>query len=265
VNVFSRGGTKLSLDEDVFRLVAVDQQQREHQLRALALLSANRGRSAGTPLPPGKGLKGEFVMCLHSVRDWDDPKESTKGYFLPPGTYSVRGVLICPPEIESEPFTLTVVAATSDDAEAINLFDGVPYYAQGAARYPRADLGVLVGNSPDEVRTALERIRNEAPNSAFAKWVSYWKAYHGLETREQAQMAEAVREAKEFAAANPAFPLTDNLLFRLAGKVSKSGQHAEARQIVQRLRTDYPDSDVTEAELKKLESDIAEDGGIQDR
>lgn len=260
VNTFFKEGRTM-VDEDTFRLVATDTVGKQHELRRLITLTANRVRAAGIPLPPAAKLATDYVMCLHSTRDPDNPKMQGKGYFLAPGKYSVKGVLNCPPEIEAEPFELTVLEATGDDAKALELFEQLPYYAQGAARFPRPDAKRAEGGSPDEVRAALTRLETELPRSVFAKWTRYWTSYHALETNDPVEAREVIRAALVFADDHPSFPLTDNLLFRTAEQVRRVGENAEARRLLSRLRANYPDTDVPDTELKKLNNDIDEDKG----
>lgn len=257
INTFFKDGSGMR-SFGLFKLRAVEPGDSQHQLEPLVTLIPNVGRAAGIPLAPGTVLETEHLMCLHSIRDRKDPRKQGD-YYLSPGKYQVKGVLISPHEIESDPFELTVLKATGDDAEALELLPLLPYYAQGAARFPGPNTKRAEGGSPDEVRAALTRIQNELPGSVFAKWTRYWQAYHSFESHQGVEPREAIRQALAFADRHPDFPLTDNLLSRTVDQTRRVGELGEARKLLKRLRDNYPDTDLSEGDLKKLESAIAED------
>jgi len=94
---------------------------------------------------------------------------------------------------------------------------------------------------PDNLQQILDRF----PDSQYAQWIRYWTLYHH----------GPVDDALQFAHDHSEFPLSDNLMLRMAEGLFLDRQYARAREVVQSISQTYPDGDTRVVGLAALAYD----------
>lgn len=182
--------------------------------------------------------------------------------FIPTGDYTGRvRVLIMGGTIESNEFTLTIEAPTGDDAAARDLITvTLAALLQGkASALSYADyLGErdpMKGASHARYEE-VEHILTEYPESPYAEWIRFWKLLYALDGEYQQSREDRCEAAIRYADGRPDFPLSDNLKFEAARRLTIIGKNARAREVTAELLRDFPDSD-TRPQAKKLQEKLA--------
>lgn len=237
----------LANGEDVYRLTFVGGPQPN-----MPLIGAVH------PLAPGASIVVGRVISL-IVRtfpalgsgehdDWHRYKP------LVPGLYTGHFEVDVAPGLRlvSNDFELTIVEAQGINRKArdeiafrhVSFFEGreagrEEYYHRGG----KTQYGVDVSGFKE-----LQDILDNYPNSTYAEWIRFWKLYHH----------GPVEDALQYARDNRDFPLSDNLMLRMAeGLCNQAGKYDRAtynrvRQLVAELLRDFPDGD-TRAQVLVLQ------------
>jgi len=160
-------------------------------------------------------------------------------YFLPPDTYTGEFVVEYKPgdTIRSEPFQLTISKAQGVDAKArdavklrhVGFLEGRdPPMSKAAYRGGRSRHGADYSRFKE-----LQDTMTNFPDSTYAKWIRFWKLYHH----------GPIDDALQYAQDHPDFPLSDNLMLRMAGNLFGSKQYARCRKVVNEMAKLFPDGD----------------------
>jgi hypothetical protein len=242
--------------QDLFTLHARDSDGVEYELTRIAVLTDCGAPGAGVPFLPQTRLETDHVMCLRKKERPPEGGRSPSETLLGPGRYEMYATLRCPQLVRSNTFPLTITRAHGSDAQAIAHFESLPLYTQGVATYPAPEDKFAFGGKPEEVRRKLDAIHDQCADSVFAFWLDYWQAFYAMDVKEASARAAAVDEAFGFAARHASFALSDNLLFRAASRALMLGDTAKAREALNKIRADYPDTDIDPRELLRLEQQI---------
>lgn len=160
--------------------------------------------------------------------------------FLAPGTYTgwVEVALLQGRKLQCESFQISIVGASDQDARARDRirFEHLPFlegrdaapdmsYYHGGKWWRKVDVSRF-----QEIQGILE----DFPDSEYAKWIRFWKVYHhGSED-----------EALDYVRTHDSFPLSDNLMFRVARRVSDDDRRQrEAVELLAELERIFPNGD----------------------
>ena len=97
----------------------------------------------------------------------------------------------------------------------------------------------------------IQKILEDYPDSEYAEWIRFWKLYHH----------GPVDDGIEYAREHRDFPLSDNLMLRMAERLfHQAGKYDRAtynrvRELVAELLRDFPDGD-TRAEALRLQEKL---------
>jgi len=194
---------------------------------------------AGTPqanvyrLPSGKTLSAGSSITFDRVFlpiSWGRINERSRYQYayVEPGTYV--GQIAINYDVGhnalSNEFAVTIVSLSGEGGLLCN-------------NLPLELAPFLVGGEPPgqasgEAREALELLLKNQPDSLHARWVRFWKVYHhGTE-----------EEALAYARQHADFPLSDNLMFRVAQHVANDdSRHDDAVALLAELERVFPDGD----------------------
>jgi hypothetical protein len=216
--------------------------------------------------PPAGALRGGESVAIDIVRplvvrrkppaQWaGDLRDLLE--FLAPGIY--QGRLRAPDalgrQLESNTFEFTVAEALPSEEEArrcvkirhVDYFEGRDVPPDLASYDGRPTQG-----RGDVSRFAeLQRILEDYPDSPYAEWIRFWKLYHH----------GPVDQMLEYARTHRDFPLSDNLMLRVAeGIFNKAGKYDRAsydqvRDLTVELLRDFPDGD-TRARAEALQEKL---------
>lgn len=199
-----------------------------HRLRYTGKPQTNRYR-----LPIRRTMKAGTVARFDRVfapLSWVRNSDThTYGHeFVPPGVYTGR-VLIgydAGHSVSSEPFELRVSEPAGDDERSRDMVTvEIAAFLYGGEPPTRA-------NGPAKVQ--LEKITRDHPDSVYAGWIRFWTVYH------KGSEDEALAYARE----HPGFPLSDNLMFRVAERVADDDARREqASMLLAELRRLFPKGD----------------------
>lgn len=216
------------------------------------------------PVLPGQTIGKECIRSLlardHSTRrktgDQRDPLQS-----LRPGRYSARVEVphLQGEKIVSNQFEFTVVEAQGVDAEARDRI-GKEHFDFFEGRDHPSDVNFYDGRKwwkkVDISRFGeIQKILDDFPDSTYAEWIRFWKLYHHGPTDEALRYAREHRE----------FPLSDNLMLRMAERVfNRAGKYdfttyRRVRELGRELLRDFPNGDSRPAVqrlLKRLKNKL---------
>jgi hypothetical protein len=210
-------------------------------------------------LRPNQWVRVDWI--LPAVVVTRDKHRGQQYDFMPIGDYTGRvRLVVIGGTIESNELTLTIEAPTGDDAAARDLIT-VTHAAllQGnASALSYADY--LCGREPMKGASharyeQVEHILTKYPESPYADWIRFWKLFYALDGEYRQSREERCEAAIRYADAHPDFPLSDNLKFEAARRLTIIGNHARARQVTAELLRDFPDGD-TWAPARELQEKL---------
>lgn len=206
---------------------------------------------AKTELAPGEEVVVDRIVSPLAL------ESSTATYrFVGPGEYTghVKLQVGGAEEVISNEFSVQIVKAIGEDARVRDRI-GVKQmsYLEGS-HWPtdRVVNGEQKGyeRRDAEMFAVLQEILDEHPETTYAQWIRFWKLYH------QGPTDKAVRFARE----HRDFPLSDNLLFRVAQRAASAGDLDKATELARTLEEDFSTSD-SGAHVQLLHEKIAEKRG----
>lgn len=160
-------------------------------------------------------------------------------HFIPAGRYFGHVELPQPrgDKIISNQFEFRVIQAAAVDKEArkhigtyqVDFFEGrdIPpdeSYYHGGSWWKKVDVSRF---------QEIQKILVDFPDSTYAEWVRFWKVYHH----------GPAEEALGYARAHPDFPLSDNLMLRIAEGFASKDEDERAGGILNELERLFPDGD----------------------
>lgn len=196
-------------------------------------------------LPRGASLVADRVMCLIHRAKSAQHKYSWR--ILPEGQYTGYFELSINAEIlRSNMFSLEVMAAHGAEAEIrellepkhLNFLDG----RASASSYAdfRRERSPRRGTDFDHF-VVLENILAQYPDSAYSKWIEFWRLYY----------FGPIDEAVEYVRSHRNFALSDNLLLHMTETAWNAKNYGRARDLTRELIRDFPeDSDTLRAALE---------------
>ncbi len=166
--------------------------------------------------------------------------------FLPPGKYvgSFEVALLQGKKLVSDEFELTILKAQGKEAAARDRvqFRHVAFLEGRDSPFDASDYSGRKWHRKINVSRfgELENILNDFPDSTYAKWIRLWKLYHH----------GPIEDALQYARNHPDFPLSDNLMLRMARRLFGSMQYARCRNVVFEMKRLFPDGDCRSRRLE---------------
>lgn len=219
--------------EEATSLLLMSSGGRAHRIHYTGRPQGNR-YSLPVRRPMAAGTVFEFERVFAPLSWGRKGDVHTYSYeFLPPGDYSGKILISYSPgrTATSNPFDLRVThPANNNKAAGDKITVEIAAFLYGGEPPSRAD---------GPARLLLEDILNHHPDSAYAEWIRFWKVYHD----------GPAHEALEYARQHQAFPLSDNLMLRMAeGLVDSAGKHdrdalSQVRAILAEMQQLFPNGD----------------------
>ena len=192
-------------------------------------------------LGPGDSIMIERVVTLivrASTEQWSGDNGNPY-VFIDPGCYTGHFEVDAAPghRLVSNDFELKVVEAQGLDREvrdqvALRHVD----FLEGRD-LPMDETAYRGGESEHGVDRSrfkeLQEILDSYPDSTYAHWIRFWKLYHH----------GPAEDALDYARKHPDFPLSDNMLLRVAKDYLNRKDYDQSRKVVDELLRDFPDGD----------------------
>ena len=193
-------------------------------------------------LAPGEVKRRDIVRSLINsdkpAKGWaGDPRALRR--FLVAGRYRLRLEVddVGDTKLVSNTVELELVPPTERDRLAHDRLEVTHCaFLEGRDSPPNEDfyLGPDVRNKVDVSRfREVQAILDEFPDSEYARWIRYWKLFHHGPTE----------QALDFARENPTFPLSDNLMLRMAEGLYGRGEQKAAGDILVEMKRLFPEGD----------------------
>ncbi len=215
---------------------------------------------ADQPMEAGEQRTAER---LFSLIVWTPPPPHWAGTtderykFLKPGVYTgyVEVPLLHGEKLVSDEFELKILEAKGVDALARDLIQFRHVGFLEGRDVPNDESVYRGGRSrhgADRTRyREIQEILEKYPGSTYAEWIRFWKLYQYAPQDEALQWARTHRD----------FPLSDNLMLRVAKRLfHQAGKHDQAtfnrvRELIAELQRDFPDGD-TRAQVLTLQEKL---------
>lgn len=193
------------------------------------------------PFPPGASLAFDCIVVpiirMAPPPRWAGEPQELYAY-LEPGTYTIQAGIYWGAEEELRSNEVEVRIAAVD-----------PSHSGARDRLKYAHAGFFVGDDHPSITEDYARETNgrinvsrfkdiqgileQFPASPYAEWIRFWKLHH------HGPKEDMLRYARE----HPEFPLSDNLMLRVADGLFEAGRHGESREVVEELLRLYPNGD----------------------